>query len=95
MARCRCSLLHPKKNSLKQRLKGADDGFLSFVTTLLTLDPAKRCALRVVGFFSLPLSRGVRSYLSACVHCSPTAREALLHPWFQQEYSFVPYVLPQ
>jgi dual specificity tyrosine-phosphorylation-regulated kinase 2/3/4 len=36
-------LLHPKKSSLQQRLKGADAGFLSFVEACLRLDPSKRC----------------------------------------------------
>ena len=62
-----CRLLHPKKTTLEKRLKGCDAGFLSFVTALLSLDPAVR----------------------------PSAREALLHPWFSQEYEFEPYILPQ
>ena len=35
-------LLHPKKTSLEKRLKGCDPGFLSLVTSLLSLDPAVR-----------------------------------------------------
>ena len=35
-------LLHPKKTSLETRLKGADAGFLSFVSSLLSLDPNVR-----------------------------------------------------
>jgi serine/threonine protein kinase len=61
-----CRLLHPKKSSLEKRLRSTDAGFVSFVSALLSLDPAVR----------------------------PSAREALNHPWFQQEYEFVPYVLP-
>lgn len=59
-------LLHPKKSSLEKRLRSPDAGFVSFVSALLSLDPAVR----------------------------PSAREALEHPWFKQEYEFVPYVLP-
>ncbi len=41
--RCWCPrLLHPKKTSLEKRLKGADEGFLAFVSSLLSLDPAVR-----------------------------------------------------
>ncbi|CAG9461009.1 unnamed protein product [Pedinophyceae sp. YPF-701] len=51
-------VLRSKRSSLRHRVPEADEGFLSFLSALLEVDPAKR----------------------------PNAREALQHPWLQEEY---------
>ncbi|CAM9761340.1 unnamed protein product, partial [Hapterophycus canaliculatus] len=38
----RYAIIHPKRTSLKRRLRVEDEEFLDFVTTLLLVDPTRR-----------------------------------------------------
>lgn len=79
---------------MRRKLQDAHPLFADFVDWLLVLDPAKRWVVHWrCRFTACSLAHDSR-YVYCALANSPSAEEALLHPFFNHPFEFEPYVLP-